>query len=613
MTGFAHDMPFGAAVLETGSVRFRLWAPAQSNVSVVIGADGTSLPMARAEEGWFELRTDRARAGDLYQFKLADGFHVPDPASRRQAGDVHGPSIVVDPRDYPWRLPDWQGRSWNEIVLYELHTGAFSEEGTFDGLLRKLDHLVSTGITALELMPIASCEGRRNWGYDGVLHFAPSLDYGAPDDLKALIDAAHERSLMVFLDVVYNHFGPSGNYLWKYAPQFFTERHKTLWGAAIDFSRSEVRRYFIDNALYWLKEYRFDGLRLDAVNAIMDESPTHILVELAETVRRQCEPGRHVHLVVENGANLASLLKRDAENRSLYYDAQWNDDFHHVCHRLMTGETTGYYVDYADKPLQLMGRSLAEGFVYQGEVSIYWHDAPRGEPCAWLPPTAFVDFLQNHDHIGNRALGERLTVLTSPQALKAMTAIFLLAPQIPLLFMGEEWGETNPFYFFCDFGGELATAVREGRRQEFARFAAFSDPAIRDRIPDPNALSSFLESKLDWNKADQAPHRDRLELYRTLLALRHREISPRLAGHKGGHASYDLPSDEILRVRWQLPAGERLTLMAQLSDQPAQGVPLDPAGKLLYSTHPEIAVQDLETSVPAWFAAWYLTDAEAGP
>jgi maltooligosyltrehalose trehalohydrolase len=605
-------MPFGAAILEGGIVRFRLWAPAQRKVAVVIESDGTSLPMEQAEEGWFELRTDRARAGDLYQFQLADGFLVPDPASRRQARDVHGPSVVVDPRDYPWRHPGWQGRPWNEAVLYELHTGAFSDEGTFDGLLRKLDHLARTGVTAVELMPIASFEGRRNWGYDGVLHFAPSLHYGAPNELKALIDAAHERSLMVFLDVVYNHFGPSGNYLWKYAPQFFTERHHTLWGAAIDFSRPEVRRYFIDNALYWLMEYRFDGLRLDAVNAIMDDSTTHILVELAETVRKSCEDGRHVHPVVENGANLASLLKRDAGSRPLYYDAQWNDDFHHVSHRLMTGETTGYYVDYADRPLQLMGRSLAEGFVFQGELSAYWNNAHRGEPCAGLPPAAFVDFLQNHDQVGNRALGERLTMLASPQALKAMAAIFLLAPQIPLLFMGEEWGETNPFYFFCDFDGELAAAVREGRRQEFSRFAAFSDPAVRDRIPDPNALSTFLDSKLDWSKPGRPLHGDRLALYRTLLALRHREIVPRLTGHEDSGASHDLLRGEVLRVRWRLPTGERLTLVARLSDRAAPGIPPDQAGRLLYSTHPEIAIQDLETSVPAWFAAWHLADGKAG-
>jgi len=605
MTGFAHTMPFGATILGGDAVQFRLWAPAQPQISVVAG-DTPALPMERGQNGWFELITDRARAGDPYQFQLEDGFRVPDPASRRQAKDVHGPSVVVDPRDYSWHTPDWPGRPWNEAVLYELHVGVFSTEGTFDGVLRKLDHLARIGITAIELMPLSSAEGRRSWGYDGVLPFAPSINYGDPNDLKSLIDAAHERSLMVFHDVVYNHFGPSGNYLWKYAPQFFTERRKTLWGAAIDFSHREVRSYFIHNALYWLNEYRFDGLRLDAVNAIVDDSSTHFLIELAETVRTHCGANRKIHLVVENDANLASLLTRDKDEHPLHYNAQWNDDFHHVCHSLLTGETTGYYADYTDKPLQHMGRSLTQGFVYQGEASSYRGGGRRGEPCAWLPPTAFVDFLQNHDQVGNRAFGERLTKLTSPSALQAMAAILLLAPQIPLLFMGEEWGETRPFYFFCDFDGDLANAVREGRRREFSRFAAFSDPSLRDRISDPNAMSSFLDSKLDWSKLDHPPHRDRLKLYETLLALRRTEIVPRLTGMKGENASYELLNGEVLRVDWQLPPGERLSLTARLSEEPARGIPSGRSGKLIYGTHPEMTDSDLEKAVPAWFVTWYL-------
>jgi maltooligosyltrehalose trehalohydrolase len=608
MTRFAHAMPFGATVLQGGAIRFRLWAPAQRRVSVVVGRDGQALPMEEREGGWFELTTDTARAGAPYQFQLVDGFRVPDPASRRQAKDVHGPSLVVDPEDHEWRIPDWPGRPWNEVILYELHVGAFSAEGTFDGVLRKLDHLARTGITAIELMPVAGVEGQRNWGYDGVLPFSPSISYGAPNDLKALIDAAHERSLMVFLDVVYNHFGPSGNYLWKYAPQFFTERHETPWGAAIDFSHPEVRSYFINNALYWLNEFRFDGLRLDAVDTIVDKGPTHILIELAEAVRAQRRDGRHIHLVVENDANLASLLARDENGAPLLYNAQWNDDFHHVCHTLLTGEATGYYADYAEKPLNRIGRSLAEGFVYQGEESRYRRGAPRGEPCAWLPPTAFVDFMQNHDQAGNRAFGERLTALASPQALEAMAAILLLAPQVPLLFMGEEWAETRPFYFFSDFDGDLADAVREGRRREFARFSTFSDPALRNLIPDPNAVQSFLDSKLDWSKLGRPPHSDRLKLYQTLLALRQVEIVPRLKDLKRGNAAHELLNDEVLQVAWQLPAGERLSLMARLSDRPARGVPSGRVGKLLYSTHPGMTDQAIREAVPAWFVAWSLAE-----
>jgi malto-oligosyltrehalose trehalohydrolase len=612
MTGFAHAMSFGATILANDAVQVRLWAPTQCEVSLMLG-DAEPLPMERRQEGWFELSTNRTRSGDTYQFQLHDGFRVPDPASRRQAKDVHGPSIVVDPRDYHWRSADWSGRPWNEAVLYELHVGAFSPEGTFEGVLRKLDHLARTGITAIELMPLASVEGRRNWGYDGVLPFAPSLNYGTPNDLKALVDAAHQRSLMLFIDVVYNHFGPSGNYLWKYAPQFFTETHKTLWGAAIDFSHPEVRDFFIDNALYWLNEYRFDGLRLDAVNAIVDESPTHFLIELAETVRSRSGEGREIHLVVENDANLASLLTRDPGRRPRHYSAQWNDDFHHVCHALLTGETTGYYADYVDRPLRHMGRSLGEGFVYQGQESAYRGGVCRGEACAWLPPTAFVDFLQNHDQIGNRAFGERLTQLTSPSALTAMAAVLFLAPQVPLLFMGEEWGETHPFYFFCDFDGELANAVREGRRQEFSRFAAFLNPALRSRIPDPNALSSYLESKLDWAKIEDPPHRDRLRLYERLLALRHAEIVPRLSDMKQGTENYDLVNGEVLQVIWQFPAGEQLSLTARLSGTPARGVPLIRSGKLLYGTHPEMTDGDLAKGVPAWFVDWHLGEGTVRP
>jgi malto-oligosyltrehalose trehalohydrolase len=517
---------------------------------------------------------------------------------------------VVDPHAYEWRTPDWRGRPWDEAIFYELHVGTFTAEGRFDSILRKLDYLASIGITAIELMPLSSFEGQRNWGYDGVLPFAPANCYGAPDDLKALIDAAHERSLMMFIDVVYNHFGPRGNYLWKYAPQFFTERHKTLWGAAIDFSRPQVRQYFIDNVFYWLNEYRLDGLRFDAVNAIQDDSSPHFLIELAETVRKKINDGRQIHLVVENDANLTGLLMRDKAGNPVRYDAQWNDDFHHVCHRLLTGESTGYYADYVDKPLQHLGRGLTEGFVYQGEESIYRGGTRRGEPCAWLPSVAFVDFLQNHDQVGNRVLGERLSVLTSPQALEAMVAILLLAPQVPLLFMGEEWGETRPFYFFCDFDGELAKAVREGRRQEFSRFAAFSDPALRDRIPDPNALSTFLESKLDWEKLDRPPHNDRLKLYVKLLALRHAVITPRLAGLTGEKAAFEVLNGDLLRVDWSLADGERLSLVANLTDHPAPGSSSSPSGKRFFSTHPEMADSDLQESVPAWFVGWHLVENE---
>ena len=486
---FAHEMPFGAAVRADGSVRFRLWAPAQEALALHLEHPDAVLPMTRQEGGYFELVTDRAGPGARYRYQLADGVRVPDPISRGQAEDVHGPSLVVDPLSHRWRNPAWRGRPWHETVLYELHLGTFSEEGTFDGLRRKLDHLADLGVTAVELMPIADFPGRRNWGYDGVLPFAPDASYGAPDDLKRLIDALHERNLMAFLDVVYNHFGPDGNYLHLYAPQYFDPEKRTPWGPAINYAERHVRDVAINNVLYWLEEYRFDGLRFDAVDRIIDEGAKHILVEIAETVRRTIEPDRHVQLVLEHEQNAAHLLSRDDEGRVRLYDAQWNDDIHHVYHHLLTGEGGGYYRDYVHEPRELLARALSTGFVYQGEPSAHRDGALRGEPSGHLPPLAFVGFLQNHDQVGNRAFGERIADLAEWRAVQAMTAVLLLAPQIPLLFMGEEWGATQPFCFFTDFHDELADAVREGRRREFQKV-----PPVRRRggaRPHPRSERAF--------------------------------------------------------------------------------------------------------------------------
>jgi maltooligosyltrehalose trehalohydrolase len=608
VTTFAHDMPFGAALQPDGTVRFRLWAPAQERVSLVLEDSGSAVPLRRQEAGWFELVSDAAGAGSRYRFALADGLRVPDPASRHQPADVHGPSAVVDPRSYSWRTGAWRGRPWHEAALYELHVGAFTPEGDFDGVRRRLDRLARLGVTAIELMPLAEFPGRRNWGYDGVLPFAPDASYGTPAMLKALVEAAHERELMIFLDVVYNHFGPDGNYLGLYAPQFFTERRHTPWGAAIDFSQRAVRDFFIHNALYWLGEYRFDGLRLDAVHAILDDGPTHILVELAAAVRElQAKDGRHLHLVLENDTNAARYLRREESGELVHYDAQWNDDFHHVCHVLLTGESGGYYRDYAERPLKRLGRALAEGFVYQGEASVHREGASRGEPSTDLPPTAFVDFLQNHDQVGNRAFGDRLTTLVEPQALEAMATILLLAPQIPLLFMGEEWSATQPFPFFCDFSGELADAIRAGRRREFAKFPAFSDPQTRERIPDPNAPDTFARAVLDWSASDHSPHREHLALHEELLALRHSEIVPRLVG-AGAEAKHEILPGRVIRVFWRLGDGSGLTLVARLASGAADTGAVAGGGRLLRSTHPPIAKHRPWTTLPGWFVAWFLAE-----
>jgi malto-oligosyltrehalose trehalohydrolase len=511
-------MPFGAELRGDGTARFRLWAPSARTVELALARGGETrlLALPAAQDGWHE-GVYPAAAGDRYRFRIDGALEVPDPASRFNPDDVHGASEVIDPAAYAWRERDWRGRPWEEAVIYELHVGTFSPEGTFAGVEARLDYLAALGVTAVELMPVADFPGRRNWGYDGVLPFAPDAAYGRPEDLKRLVDAAHARGLMVFMDVVYNHFGPEGNYLHAYAKPFFTERHHTPWGAAINFdgegSRA-VREFFIHNALYWLEEYHADGLRLDAVHAIADDSAPDILEELAAAVRAGPGSERHVHLVLENDRNEARYLGPGR------YDAQWNDDIHHAFHILLTGEADGYYADYANRPAWFLGRCLAEGYAYQGEVSRYRDGAPRGEPCAHLPPAAFVSFVQTHDQVGNRAFGERISALASEETLRPAIAAWLLAPAVPLLFMGEEFAAATPFLFFCDFGPELAQAVTEGRRREFARFARFGDPAAQAKIPDPNAAATFAASRLDWASLARAPHERFLALYRELLALR---------------------------------------------------------------------------------------------
>ncbi len=358
-------------------------------------------------------------------------------------------------------------------MLYELHVGAL---GGYAGVMERLPALAELGVSAIELMPLNDFPGARNWGYDGVLPYAPDSAYGRPEQLKALIDAAHGLGLMVMLDVVYNHFGPDGNYLHQYAKPFFLEGTHTPWGPAIDFERLEVREFFCDNALYWLNEYRFDGLRFDAVHAIDNDA---WLREVADHVRAKVQHGRHVHLVLENERNTANLL-------DTHFTAQWNDDAHNALHVLLTGETEGYYRAYAQEPIRLLARVLSSGFAYQGEASPTHDGKPRGEASGHLRPTSFVMFLQNHDQIGNRAFGERLRSLCSADALRAATGLLLLSPQIPLLFMDEEYGSEQPFLFFTDYTGDLADAVREGRRREFARFSAFADEKRRATIPDPN-------------------------------------------------------------------------------------------------------------------------------
>jgi maltooligosyltrehalose trehalohydrolase len=597
---FSHAMPFGAALHDRG-VRFRVWAPAQRQVSLLLTGRNAAIPMEAHADGWFELDTADAQAGSRYSFRLDDGKAVPDPVSRFQPEDVHGPSEVVDPTAYRWQNPDWRGRPWHETVLYELHVGTFSEEGTYDGLRRRLDHLVGLGVTAIELMPLAEFSGMRNWGYDGVLPFAPDASYGRPDQLKRLIDEIHGRGLMAFLDVVYNHFGPEGNYLSLYAPSYFDPDKHTPWGAAIDYSQRPVRDVAIHNVLYWLEEYRFDGLRFDAVDRIIDESEPHILEEIALAVRQTIPPDRHVHLVLENDANDAHLLERE-DGRPVYYDAQWNDDIHHVYHHLLTSDSGGYYRDYVHEPFRLLARALATGFVYQGEPSQHRDGVRRGEPSGHLSPTAFVAFLQNHDQIGNRAFGERIADLAPWPAVKAAQAVLLLAPNVPLLFMGEEWGATQPFCFFTDFHDELADAVREGRRREFKKFPQFADETARAAIPDPNDMATFAASRLDWSVPQDPEHADWLAYTSELLRIRRARIVPLLPAIEGG-ATAEV-AGAVLQVAW--PTGDvRLTLLANLAVEPAEASAA-PEGTLVFESEPDLRDMVRGGSMPPWSVLWLL-------
>lgn len=604
-------MPFGAEVLPQEGVRFRLWAPGARRVDLCVSApEGGEiiLPMEEQPGGWFHLNTPTAGPGTLYRFCIDEDFRVPDPASRYQPDDVHGPSEVVEPRAFVWGDVNWKGRPWEETVLYELHVGTFTPEGTFAAACSRLKYLRDLGITAIELMPVADFPGRRNWGYDGVYPFAPDSRYGRPEDLKALIQTAHEMNLMVFLDVVYNHFGPEGNYLHLYAKCFFTDRHHTPWGAAINFDGEKsrtVRDFFIHNAIYWLEEFHLDGLRLDSVHAIWDQSRPHILEELAEVVAQGPGGRRHVHLVLENDKNEAHYLKRKAAGMPKWYVAQWNDDIHHALHCLVTGESTGYYADYAADPARYLGRCLTEGFAYQGEPSAYRNGAPRGEPSRHLSPAAFVSFLQNHDQAGNRAFGERITHLASERAIRAAAALVLLAPSPPLLFMGEEFGSRQPFYFFCDFGPDLAPQVTEGRRKEFAKFPAFRNSEVRQRIPDPNNPETFQSAILDWVCLEHPEHRQWLEFYHGLLALRAREIVPRLQATSGAKGNFRLISPRALSVHWVLGDGSELMLLANLGDSDVADVE-KPEGALLFESEDRVVRELGGGHMPAWSVALFL-------
>jgi malto-oligosyltrehalose trehalohydrolase len=589
-----HHMPFGAELTAMGTVCFRLWAPAARQVEVVLYGAGTvrALPMRALPEGWFALETDAARAGSRYRYRIDGSTEVPDPASRYNPEGVHGPSEVIDPSAYGWTDEGWRAPPWHTALIYELHVGTFNPPGTFAAVAARLPHLARLGVTAIELMPVAAFPGERDWGYDGVLLFAPQVSYGRPEELKALVAAAHGHGIAVMLDVVYNHFGPEGNYLHLYAPQFFNPARATPWGAAINFDGPQstpVRDFFVHNALYWLEEYHLDGLRLDAVHAIDDLSETHILTEIARAARAGPGRNRTLYLTLENLDNSPQFL--GPEGGPWTFDAQWNDDVHHCLHVLLTGETHEYYGDYRAHPVAQLARALAEGFAYQGEHSHHL-DRKRGDSSGHLPPTAFINFLQNHDQIGNRARGERLTqTVRTPKALDAASAVVLLAPSPPLLFMGEEWAAPEPFPWFCDFEPQLLARVREAREREWPG------------APDPGAVSTFHSAQLRWQRLKEPPHARALTRHRRLLAIRRRDIVPLIPHMSAARFTRPGPGG-ALSVDWTA-RDKTLHLIANLSAAPAP-LPARVAGRVIFATHPGIRATLARAELEPWSVLWLL-------
>ncbi|MET3927610.1 malto-oligosyltrehalose trehalohydrolase [Devosia sp. 2618] len=572
----SHKMRFGAETRDRGT-RFKIWAPKCKIMRLKIKGRRSLLELEAVGDGWHRLDVEDVQAGAHYKYVLPDGAEIPDPSSRYQPDDVHGFSEVVDPQTYRWNDAGWTGRPWEEAIIYEIHIGTFTKEGTFSAAAAKLDHLARLGVTAIQIMPVADFYGKFNWGYDGAMWFAPDASYGRPEDLKAFIDEAHSLSLMVFLDVVYNHFGPHGNYLPRVAP-LFTDRHKSPWGEAINFDGPDaavVRELTIESALYWVNEFNLDGLRFDSVHTMTDDSPSHIL-ELLAARTRASRPHRHTHLIIENSDNQELWLRRNSESEPIHYTSQWNDDLHHLLHAAATGENTGYYADFEDldQRCDKLGRALAEGFAYQGEMKPH-EGMALGEPSEGLPSTSFVVYMQDHDQIGNRIKGDRITRLANDDAVKALTAVYLLSPQIPMLFMGEEWASERPFPFFSDVPAELRDAVRKGRQEELKSTPEHEDPNkpdVEDAV-DPTSTKTFNSAKLDWETLESALHADWLKHYRSLIDLRKMEIIPRLTNQQGFASDYDVLGSNSVLVSWRMGDGSTLRLYANLNGSTQTNVP----------------------------------------
>lgn len=546
----------GADVAPEGGVRYRTWAPGKEVTVMISGADGKLRQLSLGEEpgGYRSGRHSAGREGDRYKYRF-EGNDWPDPASRFNPEGVHGPAEVIDPRGYAWSDDGWVAPPLSELVIYEVHIGTFTAAGTFRGAIEKLDHLAALGVNAIEIMPVADFPGERNWGYDGVLLYAPARVYGSPNDLRALIDAAHGRGLTVILDVVYNHLGPDGNYLGCYSRDYFNPTHKTPWGDGFNFELQPVRDFFVGNAVYWRREFHVDGFRLDATHAIADGSEKHVLAEIAERVQ---SVGGFV--IAEDERNEAALL-RPREKGGLGLDAIWSDDFHHVVRVMLTGMREGYYRSYRGT-IDELAATLDHGWLLAGKKRAPQELGRPGE-AEELRPEQFVFCITNHDHIGNQAFGLRLNQLISPAAFRAASALLCLAPYTPLIFMGQEWAASAPFLFFTDHNPELGRKVTEGRREEFRSFSDFRDPEVRTGIPDPQARETFLGSKLDWKETAEKRHAGMLRLYRECLRLR-RE-SPQLRDRSRGNFEVLPPLGSILRVSFGRAETERWLILADLT------------------------------------------------
>ncbi|MCJ8056914.1 malto-oligosyltrehalose trehalohydrolase [Shinella curvata] len=587
----ANNHTWGPKLHADGSATFDIWAPALPSLAVEISEK--IYPMSPIGGSWYSVTVKGVKSDSTYLYVLPDGSRVPDPAPRFQPHGVFGPSRLWDHKAFGWTQNHWTGRPWEEHVFYEIHIGAFTAEGTFVAALEHLPRLAEMGFTAVEIMPLAQFPGERGWGYDGVFPYAPHNAYGSPDDFKCFVDAAHRCGLAVYLDVVYNHFGPEGNVLPQLAPDFFQADNPTPWGDRIDFGQDAVRRFFLDNVIYWIEAFCLDGLRLDAVDQIEDARDLHILQEISDAVRERFSE-RHVHLIVENPANGTDLLATHHEGRRLY-DADWNDEFHHAVHVAVTGEASGHYEPFADAPFANIKKALAEGYLHEGKRTL----PIEPSPSASLPPTAFVHFLQNHDQVGNRACGDRLHTAIDKHRFRVLTEILVLSPQIPLFFMGDDHLSNRPFHFFSDYEGEIAEAIKANRPREAENFGGFPPGVRPEDIADPNDRATFTRSKIAWDQTHTPEVSDWKILLAVLLAVRKKHVLPCLTGAEG-YAGTVIPSeDSLIFIDWRMP-GRMLRLRANLSQEPRD---LDARlGQLVYATGSHTHGNSLE----AWSTRLYI-------